>query len=302
MRGMWLVAGSLGLVAVAYLADRWLQEILINVGIYGGSNGWRELGLAVSLLSRIILLAGLAAVFMALRARRVGWASGAIVGIGALAGLAPPVILGIHIALPEGLPFVILNNETAPVWSGSAAFLPWTAIGLLVIGLVAMVASRGTAFCTAVQAPALAIGAAMLFVATYPLDALFQVLAVDLASGLDAYPAFMLVGLAGRIAVMIAFAVLLPMVMGRSPSRLGGVAMLAVGLVGFVVLPLVGLLPPTLPPPGGESLATTLDPGTAGRWMAGATLVAGVVELLRPHDAASARADIDRDLARVSVA
>ena len=282
MRGVWLGAGSIALLVVAYVADRWLLEISINIGTYAGGNGWQELGLATSLLIRLLLLVGLVAIFMTLRDGRTTSGSWAVVGIGALLGLVPPLMVGLHIAMqPNGLPFVFLNTETTPLWSGTGVFLLWTGIGLLVLGVAGLLAARGNLRGASVPPMGLAIGAAVLVVLAYPIDELFQASAIELASGFEAYPAFLLVSLTMRIGVMVGFVVLLSSLLERAPSLTGGAALLVVGIVGFLVLPMVGLLATPFPRPGDESLAAALDPGTAGRWMAGASLVVGAFELWR---------------------
>jgi len=128
----------------------------------------------------------------------------------------------------------------------------------------------------------IAIGAALMFAATYPLDALFEAVAIELSSGFDAYPAYLLLGLVMRLAVMVAFVALLASAVRSAPNRMVGVALLLVGMVGFAVLPLLALLTPAFPLPGEQSLTNVLDPGTAGRWMAAATVIVGAIDLLRP--------------------
>lgn len=276
MRGMWLVAMSLVALLVAYAADRGLGEIQLQIGIFGGSEGWQERGLAVALVLRLVLLGGLAAIFVTARQCVPRWASWTLIGLGLLFGIAPPIATGLHIALaPDGLPFVRLTQETAPLWDGRGVFLLWTAVGLLMIGI----ASLGAAIRASVSSPLLALGVALLFVAAYPVDALFRTLAIELAEGVDAYPAYMLVGLGMRIGVMVAFVVLLGSLLHRRPSRIGAVALLTVGVVGLAVLPVIGLQHANFWDMG-DGAGFALDPGTAGRWLAGAALVAGVLELL----------------------
>ncbi len=281
MRGVWLVIVSIGALVAAYAADRWLWHIDMQIGIFGGSEGWRELGLAVALVFRLVLLATLAALFVAMRHGTPRWAAWAMIGFGGLFGIAPPLALGIHIALaPGGLPFVMLNQETAPLWDGRGVFLLWTAVGLLMIGVASLRGAHRVAITASIHPLVLAIGAALLFVVSYPVDALFQASAIELAFGVDAYPAYMLVGLGMRIVVMAAVVVLLGSLLGRSPSRIGGVALLAVGVVGFAVLPIIGLQQVDRWAIG-DGAHFALDPGTSGRWLAGAALVAGAIELLR---------------------
>jgi len=283
MRGIWLVAGGLGLLLAAYAMDRWLQELLVNVGTYAGGEGWRELALAIALVPRLVVLAGLAAIFLAVREGKAPWASAALVAIGALVGIGAPLLLGLHVALqPDGLPFVSLNRETAPVWDGRAVFVPWTAVGLFVVGIAGLLASRGVTLARSMSPKVIAIGAALMFAATYPLDALFEAVAIELSSGFDAYPAYLLLGLVMRLAVMVAFVALLASAVRSAPNRMVGVALLLVGMVGFAVLPLLALLTPAFPLPGEQSLTNVLDPGTAGRWMAAATVIVGAIDLLRP--------------------
>lgn len=281
MRGVWLVATSIGGLGVAYAADRWLGEIQMQIGIFGGSEGWRELGLAVALVFRLVLLGALVVIFVTAGRGVSRWASWTIIGIGVIFGVAPPLTLGVHIALaPGGLPFVFLNSETAPLWDGRGVFLLWTAVGLLMIGIASLRARHGNAIRAPLPPLVLVIGAALLFVVSYPVDALFRTLAIELAEAIDAYPAYMLVGLGMRIGVMAAFVVLLSSLLHRRPSRIGVVALLAVGVVGFAVLPVIGLPQANFWDMGDEA-AFALDPGTAGRWLAGAALVTGVIQLLR---------------------
>jgi hypothetical protein len=281
VRGIAPVVGSVGLLVAAYVGDRWLRHVLINVGIYGGAEGWQELGLAGSLLIRLVLLAGLVAVFVFLRSWPAPWAAWVVGGLGALLGIAPPLVFGLHISLlPDGLPGVFVTDVTEPVWfPPTAIFLQWTAIGLVAVALAAALAPHGTAGGLS-AGPRRAIGAALLLMITYPIDDLFQSLAIDLASGFDAYPAYMIVGLSARLAVMAGFVVLLSSAIA-APRRTSGGALVAIGLVGFLVLPMVGLLGTPFPPPGEELFAAAVDPGTAGRWMAGAILVVGAFELSR---------------------
>ncbi len=277
MRGLKLVAVSLGALVVAYAADRWLGEIQMQIGIFGGSEGWQERGLAVALGFRLVLLAVLAVVFVATRKGIARGASWTMIGIGVIVAIVPPLAVGVHIALaPDGLPFVRLTQETAPLWDGRGVFLLWTGVGVLMIGI----ASLGAAIRASVSSPILALGVALLFVAAYPVDALFRTLAIDLAEGVDAYPAYMLVGLGMRIGVMAAFVVLLGTLLQRRPSRVGAAALLVVGVVGLAALPVIGLQQANFWDMGGGA-GFALDPGTAGRWLAGGALVVGVIELLR---------------------
>lgn len=281
MRGVWLVIASIGVLVAAYAADRWLWHINMQIGTFGRAEGWHELALAVALAFRLVLLATLAALFVAMRQGTPRWASWAMIAIGGLVGIVPPLAVGIHIALaPGGLPFVMLNQETAPLWDGRGVFLLWTAVGLLMIGVVSLPAARRKAITPTLPPLVLAIGAALLFVASYAVDGMFRASAIELASGVDAYPAYMLVALGMRIGVMAALVVLLGSVLERRPSRMGGAALIALGVIGFAVLPIIGLQ--SFDRGGiGDGGSFALDPGTSGRWLAGAVLIAGAVELLR---------------------
>lgn len=281
MRGVWLVAASIGALVLAYLADRWLGHVQLQIGIFGGSEGWREQALAIALLGRVVMLAVLAAIFVGMRRGAPRWAAWALIGIGALVGIAPPVLVGLHIALlPGGLPFVHLNLETAPLWDGRGVYLLWTAVGLLTIGIAGVLRARGTSIADSVPPVVLAVGAALLFALTYPVDDLFRTSAIELAEGLDAYPVYMVVGIGARVVVMAAVFVLLGAQMGGAPSRVSAVVLLVVGAVGLAVLPIMGLLRADFWAMG-DGAAFALDPGTAGRWLAAGILVAGVIGLLR---------------------
>ncbi len=284
MRIVSVVAGCIGLLIAAYVADRLLQEIQINVGIYAGSQGWHELGLVASIVPRLVIVAGLAAVWAALRAgkRAESWT---VLGIGALTGLLPSLLFGLHIAMqPSGLPFISLSTETNPIWGGTAVFLPWTAIGLAVIGF-ARLRMPGRTF--DLGPDALAAAAALALLVTYPLDAAFESSAMELAWGLDAYPLFVLLGLAIRLAMMAAVVFPLAAALG---TRLGNSAILAlvgIGILGLLVLPVVGMQANPGLIPALESPAATLNPGTAGRWLASGFLVAGVVAWWRTSRASA---------------
>jgi hypothetical protein len=126
-------------------------------------------------------------------------------------------------------------------------------------------------------------GAVLLFVGTYLVDAAFQAAGVDLAGSMDAYPRWAGIGLGSRLVVMAALGLLLAAVAARVIGRGAGTALLSIGLLGFVVLPIVALQEPVTAGRSTESLATALGPGTIGRWLAGAILVVGAIAVLRPR-------------------
>lgn len=281
MRGVWLVAAGIGALVVAYGADRRLGHIQMQIGIFGGSEGWREQALAVALLGRVVMLAVLAAIFVGMR--RVGprWAAWALIGIGTLVGIAPPVLVGIHIALaPGGLPFVMLNQETAPLWDGRGVYLLWTAVGLFMIGVAGVLRARGASLAGSIPPVAVAIGAALLFALSYPVDELARTSTIELAESADAYPVYVVVGIGARIGVMAAIVALLGSQMRGVTSRISAVVLLVVGAVGLAVLPVIGLQLANFWDMG-DGAGFVLDPGTAGRWLAAGILAAGLIGLLR---------------------
>ncbi len=281
MRGVWLVAAGIGALVVAYAADRWLGHIQMQIGIFGGSEGWREQALAVALLGRVVMLAVLAAIFVGMRRGGPRGAAWTLIGIGVLVGIAPPVLVGIHIALaPGGLPFVMLNQETAPLWDGRGVYLLWTAVALLVIGVAGVLRGRGASLMGPIPPVAVAIGAALLFAMSYPVDELARTSAIELAQSADAYPVYVLVGIGARVGVMAAVFVLLGSQLSGATSRTSAVVLIAVGAVGLAVLPVIGLQQADFWDMG-DGVGFALDPGTTGRWLAAGILAAGVIGLLR---------------------
>jgi hypothetical protein len=303
MRIVSVVAGCIGLLVAAYVADRWLLEIQMNVGSFGGTAGWLEIGLVASLVPRLLLLGGLAAVLSAVRAsgHRVG--SAVALAIGAIAGVVPSLLLGVHVAMqPDGLPFFEMSVETAPIWSGTGAFLPWVGIGLATVGLVGIVTARRSDRRGSLRPAVVAGGAVIAFGATYLLDEAFASQAIGLATGLEDYPAFIALGLAIRAAVMIAIILALSLAVTHGFDRATTLALVGIGLLGFVVLPTAGLFADPFPVPTADSLAATLDPGTAGRWLAGGLLVAGGIGWWRTRRRTVLLADGARMAAEADVA
>jgi hypothetical protein len=302
MRGWWIVAGSLGLLGVAYAADRWIRVIDTNVSIYGTAESWRELGMAVALGGRLLLLIGIVAIFVALRVRAVaGWVVPVIVAIGAVLAMVMPILVGVALALPEGLAFVYLTDATEPLLSGGAVFVPWVSAGLLAVGIAARLPGRDRSWGPA-RARILVLGAVLLFFATYLLDDLFRAAGMELASSIAAYPQWAGIGLVSRLVVMSALAVLLIAAAHGEIRPSQGALLLAMGLAGFVVLPIVALVVGPAPRLFDETLAGTLDPGTAGRWMAGGMVVTATLALARPGIGRSATPAIDSGAPRMSPA
>ncbi len=304
---------------LAYLADRWLGHIQLQIGLFGGSQGWREQALALALLGRLVMLTVLVAIFVAVRRGRPRWGSWTLIGVGALVGIAPPVLVALHIALsPGGLPFVRINMDTAPLWEGRGVFLLWTAVGLLMIGAAGVLRARGISITGSVPPVAIAVGAALLFALTYPVDDLFRRSVIELAERLDAFPMYSLVGIGARVGVMasvfsegwreqalavallgrvVMLAVLAAIFVGM---RRGGPRWAAWALIGIGTL--VGIAPPVLVgihialAPGGlpfVMLNQETAPLWAGRgvyllWTAVDLLMIGVAGVLRARGASFA--------------
>lgn len=284
MRGWWLVLGSVGVLLAGYAADRLLYELSISIGAYPGMGFAREQSVALAFAVRLLALGWLLAAFVAVRGGTLPGASAVVAAIGVLVGIVPPLLVGLHFALqPEGLSWVYLNDASDPVWSGRTVFTPWIPIGLAVVGIVGVLASRGYPAGTQLDDLPLVVGAALLVGAAYAMDALWQAAFIQLAEGLDGCPAFMVVGLGMRLAVMVAFVVLLTSVWAEGRHLAAGIGLTAIGIVVFVVLPVIGLSAPGFPDPAPTSLAAQLDPGTTATWMAGAVLVAGIVALVRSY-------------------
>jgi hypothetical protein len=281
VRGWWLVIGSIVVLVGAYAGDRWLEGIRLDVRLYAGSQGTAALGLAGSLGTRLALLVALAVIAVATRGSP-RWVPITLLAIGALVGIAPTPLFFLQAGLPGG-PLVTAPSFTMPLFEGFGILLPWTAAGLAVIGIMNVAPTRGSVISASITLVAVVGGAVLLFAGSYLADELYQGLGRELASSFDAFPALMLTGLVSRLAVMAVFLALAVSAAMRQRSRNEGLALLAIGLVGFVVLPIVALQEPVTAGRPAESLATALGPSTIGRWMAGAILVVGAIAVLRPR-------------------
>jgi hypothetical protein len=266
MRRMWVIGAAVATLAAAYLADRIHRDAVINAGMYAGDHGTRELLLAADRIPKLVLLLALGWIVVRIArhgaSRAEAWT---LVGIGVVVGIVPAMAVTLEgLRMPQFVFDLVPPNQ----------FVSWTGAGLLVLGVVGLMARRLPS--TIPNRWSSAGAAVLVLAASWPADAWLNAAFLDATTSVDAFRVMLLGELVLRLGFMAALVALTWVVLSAERSVLPAAATLSAGLVvfiGFALIAVLILTPSLQVSPGrADAVPTT---GWVGRWVAGAVSILG---------------------------